>query len=130
MMNIEEATSWWNNAIEAIKMAQFGITVSPNGAANRAYYAAFYAVSALFSLDDIEFKKHYAVESAVHRDLVNTGRWRPELGKKYSDLFKLRMVGDYGNTERVTTEEADAAIFDAREILEAVHKEHPDLFPL
>jgi hypothetical protein len=130
MTEIEEALSWWNNALEAIRMAHHGLAISPNGAANRAYYAAFYAVSAILSLEGVEYKKHKAVETAVHRDFVNTGKWNAELGRKYSDLFSLRLVGDYGNIERVSPEDAESAINDAVSILEAVSKEHPDLFNL
>ena len=116
--------------MEAIEMACFGINVSPNGAANRAYYAAFYAVTAILALEDIKLKKHRAVVTSVHRDFVHTGRWAESLGENYSHLFKLRLMGDYSIERLVPIDEAKAAIDKSWSILEAVSKERPDLFPL
>ena len=130
MTTIEEAVSWWQNAIEAFQMANFGLNVSVMGAANRAYYSAFYAMNAILAVQGVEYKKHQAVEAAVHRDFVRTGRWTKDIGQKYTALFKLRLLGDYGNLERVSLDEAKTAISFSWSILEAVSKERPDLFPL
>jgi len=64
----------WSRALQALQTAQFTLPPDPDAAAFRAYYAAFYAVSALLALEENLFTKHAAVESAVHRDLVKTGR--------------------------------------------------------
>ena len=58
-------------AEDAIKVSENNLSISSDSAASRAYYAAFYAVYALFALRDVVFRKHSAVESAVHRDLVS-----------------------------------------------------------
>ena len=52
-----------------------------DSAASRAYYAAFHAVTALFGLEGRTFAKHSALEAAVHRDLVKTGKWASDLGR-------------------------------------------------
>ena len=70
--------------------------MSPDAAASRAYYAAFYAVSALFALEECDFAKHSQVRAAVHRDLVKSGRWPTERGEDYSFILRLRETADYG----------------------------------
>ena len=71
----ETAAALWSRAQDALESASVLIGVDPDSAASRAYYAAFYAVSALFALEGRSFNKHTALESAVHRDLVRTGKW-------------------------------------------------------
>jgi uncharacterized protein (UPF0332 family) len=101
----------------------------PECAASRAYYAAFYAVLALFAFESKSFKKHSGVEAAVHRDLVHTGRWPTELGKLYSNLAARRLAGDYGAVVSVTVKLAREAIRDAGRILEAVRRASPQPLP-
>ncbi|MGH9423479.1 MAG: HEPN domain-containing protein [Thermoanaerobaculia bacterium] len=94
----------------------------PDAAASRAYYAAFYAVSGLLAEEGHSFRKHSAVETAVHRDLVRTGRWTLELGEMYSRLQARRVTGDYGGELHVSSEQAAEAVAAARRILEEVLK--------
>ncbi len=103
-------------------------TLDPDSAASRAYYAAFYAVSARFVLEGKEFSKHSAVETAVHRDLVKAGIWPTELGQKYSQLSETRSIGDYGEIEHVSEANAAEAIQIAEEILATIAREHPHVF--
>ncbi len=124
----ELVDSLWDRARDALLAARQLLGTSPDSAASRAYYAAFFAVSAHFALGGRTFRKHSAVEAAVHRDLVKHGLWPKELGAKYSALVETRSVGDYGTTERVSADEASDAVRDAADILQAVAAGHPDLF--
>lgn len=92
----------------------------PDSAASRAYYGVFHAATAFFLSEGVEFGKHEAVETAVHRDLVRTGRISRELGSAYSGLRELRLVGDYGLDESVTIEDARDALTRARAFLAAL----------
>lgn len=65
-----EAAALWDRAQKAVASARALVETDADGAASRAYYAAFYAVSALFSVEGKAFTKHTAVAAAVHRDLV------------------------------------------------------------
>lgn len=116
----------WERAEDAIKVSENNLLISPDSAASRAYYAAFYAVSALFALRGAVYRKHSAVESAVHRDLVRAGIWEKELGKNYANLIELRTTGDYGGIEHVTLAEAKEAVNMAKKILNAVKKICPE----
>lgn len=75
------------------------------------------------------FKRHSAVEGAVHNDLVRTGRWPVDLGKAYSFLRETRTTGDYGGDLHVSEEDALKALNFAQCILKAVHNERPEIFP-
>jgi uncharacterized protein (UPF0332 family) len=120
----EEATSLWLRAKEDLKAAS---VLSELGffdaAASRAYYAAFSAVSALFAAHDATFRRHSQIESAVHRDLVHSGRWGVSLGADFSFLRSLRATGDYGVAVHVGKADAQAAIQAAQRIVDEVAKE-------
>lgn len=126
MTGRKEAEFLWGRAVETLKDAEE--VSSANGKGNRAYYAAFYAVSALLALDGMTFKTHKAVEGAVHQKLVNSGRWSVELGDMYKRLHRLRIIGDYGWFRIVPDDEAREAVAAARRILRAVHDAQPDMF--
>jgi uncharacterized protein (UPF0332 family) len=76
-----EALDYWARAAQALQTAESLIDRDPDASSSRAYYAAFYAVSALFALEQVSHTKHTAVERAVHRDLVKPGRWSVELAR-------------------------------------------------
>ena len=126
----ELAQAFWSRALTAFQVAESLLLRDANSSSSRAYYAAFYAVSALFALQDKKFSKHSAIEAAVHRDLVHTGVWPKERGSDFSFLRGTRNRGDYEVIEDVSEENAREALAAAQRILEAVHQEHPDLFPL
>ena len=122
-----EALAHWEYAREDLNVARHDLPMSPRNAATRAYYAAFHAVSAVFALEGRTFTRHSSVESAVHRDLVKSGRWSIDLGINYSNLFKLRQTSDYDVSETITPEAALAAIGAAASILQAVQQARPEL---
>jgi uncharacterized protein (UPF0332 family) len=129
-MTAEYARTEWDRALEAFRAAQ--LLVAHGGfdsTASRAYYAAFHAATALFALEGRTFTKHSALETAVHRDLVKTGRWSADLGRDYSFCLDVRGVGDYGSDVRVDANQATDAIEAARRILLAVHDALPTQFP-
>ncbi|MBI2339238.1 MAG: HEPN domain-containing protein [Deltaproteobacteria bacterium] len=121
----EEALDFWQRASQALKTVDTLVSTDPDAAASRAYYAAFYAVSALFSVQGKSFVKHSAVEAAVHRDLVMKGLWSENLGADFSFLRSLRETGDYGGGIHVSSEAAADAKDAACRLLEAVRKASP-----
>jgi uncharacterized protein (UPF0332 family) len=117
----------WERAGNALESAKLLLESDADASASRAYYAAFHAVTALFALEGRKFKKHSAVRSAVHRDLVHEGRFTPELGDDFDLLMDLREQGDYGGISRVSSEDARVAVEKAAGILEAVRRACPGL---
>ena len=118
-MNVE-AADFWDRAKKALAVSRAIVPIDADAAASRAYYAAFYAVSAHFALDGRTFTKHTAVEAAVHRDLVRAGTWHSDLGQEYSRLVRLRRTGDYGVGQHVPPEQAEQAVQLAGSILRAI----------
>jgi uncharacterized protein (UPF0332 family) len=49
----------------------------PDFAASRAYYAAFYAATALLLDEGVEMSKHSAVIASIHQRFVRTGKLSP-----------------------------------------------------
>jgi uncharacterized protein (UPF0332 family) len=88
--------------------------------ASRAYYAAFYAATAVLLCEELEFSKHSGVIAFIHREFVKTGRLDKRHGKNLNWLFELRGVGDYGATIHVSRRDAERAIKVAAEFLDAI----------
>jgi uncharacterized protein (UPF0332 family) len=105
-----EVHDLWRRAVQTLETARGLVGSDPDSAASRAYYAAFHAVTAIFASEGKSFRRHSAVETAVHRDLVNTGRCSEEFGIAFSKLAKLRSTADYGSPAHISSYEAmDAA---------------------
>jgi uncharacterized protein (UPF0332 family)/predicted nucleotidyltransferase len=104
---VEQAVDeWMTRADEALASGQAELQARRYSfAINRAYYAAFYASSAVLLRRGRHFVKHKGVQTALHRDLVRPGLMAPEHGKAYDELYKLRLLADY----TVTSIDADQA---------------------
>ena len=89
-------------------------------AASRAYYAAFYAATAVLLNEGLEFSKHSGVIASIHQRLVKTGKLDKEQGKELNWLFELRNVGDYGVTIHVSQQDAERAVQVAENFLRAI----------
>jgi uncharacterized protein (UPF0332 family) len=64
-------------------------------AANRLYYACFYAVSALLINDGYEAHTHSGVKTLLGLHYIKENKIENEFGKMYNNLFGLRQTGDY-----------------------------------
>ena len=79
-----------------------------NNAANRMYYACYYAVSALLIANGITAKSHDGVIQMFGLHFIRTGIFPAYYGKYYSQLFNERQTGDYEdlyNHDEVSTAE-------------------------
>jgi uncharacterized protein (UPF0332 family) len=112
--NLERAQQAVNAARE---LAAGGYT---DFAASRAYYAAFYAATALLLSEELSFGKHSAVLSFIHKEFVRKGKLSKTHGKNLNWLFELRGVGDYGVTLHVSQRDANRAIQVASDFLLAI----------
>ena len=66
--------------------------------ANRLYYAAYYAASALLIAYGIRTKSHEGNISQFGQHFVMTGIFSTDIGRFYNQLFQMRLTGDYGDT--------------------------------
>lgn len=84
-------------------------------AASRAYYAAFYAATALLHSEGITLSKHAAVIAKVGQLFAKTGRLESYLHRLLIDMFDERQVADYSGTgfsaDRAETAHQNATVF-------------------
>ena len=87
---------WMRKAEEALESGQSELTAGRlDFAVNRAYYACFYAASAVLLEMGKKFVKHSGLRGAVHRDLVKSGLLDPRWGKVFDRTFENRQSADY-----------------------------------
>lgn len=63
--------------------------------ANRLYYAAYYAASALLIKQGCQANTHSGVKAMLGQNFIKTGKLSREAGKLYNRLFNCRLTGDY-----------------------------------
>jgi uncharacterized protein (UPF0332 family) len=114
--NLERADTNLQVASELLDMGYYDVSAS------RAYYAAFYAASALLLNEGIDTSKHSGVIALVHQHFVKGGKLSKEQGRNLNWLFELRSVGDYGVSLHVDQNDARKAVDTAKEFFEAVKK--------
>jgi len=88
--------------------------------ASRAYYAAFYAATALLLGEQLEISKHSGVIASIHQRFVKSGRLEKKYGRDLNWLFELRGIADYGATIHVSRQDAMKAVGAAEGFLRAV----------
>jgi uncharacterized protein (UPF0332 family) len=129
-MSREKAVALWERAKLSFSAAATLVDLDADSTASRAYYSAFYAVSAWFALRGRFYKKHSAVRAAVNQDMVHAGIWPESNSKTFAFLSNLRSTADYGLETHASNEEAEKAVKAARVILEEVSKLEPGIFTL
>jgi len=105
---------------EAFQAARQVLTASLAAAVNRAYYACFYAASAVLIAESRKFVKHAGLQAAVHKHLVHPGRLSKDLGKAYDRLALARYQADYEAEVTWTLQKAADAIEAAERIVAAL----------
>lgn len=107
---------------DAKKMLQDKL--SPRSIINRAYYAAFYAVLALFLKTDINLKtsKHTGIISIFDREFVNTEKIDKHYSKILHKLFEARQEGDYKELITFSLEDGIEFVRLAEDFLEGIKK--------
>jgi uncharacterized protein (UPF0332 family) len=73
--------------------------------ANRLYYAAFYAISALLMANGDTAQTHSGVRHIFGLKFIKTGILPQETGRLYHRLFSMRQTGDYDDTYDVAAED-------------------------
>lgn len=73
--------------------------------ANRLYYAAYYAASALLIANEIRVKSHEGCIGQFNLHFVKTGLVPIDMGKLFSTLFDMRLTGDYSDRFDLTEED-------------------------
>jgi len=91
-----------------------------NNIANRLYYAAFHAVSALLIHDRHNIGTHQGAVIMLHQYYVKTGLLPKEAGAFYSQLQTLREKSDYNCTYNATEEDTAPRIAQTKQFIDQV----------
>ena len=88
--------------------------------ANRLYYAAYYAVSALLLQSGYSVQTHHGIIQMLGLHFIKTGIIDKEFGSLYGQLFSLRQTGDYGDTFGLTEKQVLPLLPQTEELIEAI----------
>ena len=88
--------------------------------ANRLYYAAYNAVSALLISNGDTAQTHSGVRHIFGLKFIKTGILPPETGRLYHRLFSMRQTGDYDDTYDVAAEDVLPNIEPTGKLLDVV----------
>jgi len=88
----------------------------------RAYYAMFYAASALLASKGISRSKHSAILAAFGEHFAKTGLIEPNYAKSFGHAFDARLDSDYDITFAADRALAEGVLGDAREFVERVDR--------
>lgn len=91
-------------------------------AISRAYYAMFYAASALLRARGIVTKSHRGVIAKFGLEFVNTGVVEKYYAKALSLAETSREKADYDPTYRPSEKEAESIVEDAEHFIERIEK--------
>ena len=90
------------------------------GAANRSYYAAFHAMSALLIFDGYSMKKHSGVISKFREVYIKTGVFDTSMSEQIAALFKLRTECDYDAFYIVAKSDVEEQLHNAETIIHSL----------
>jgi uncharacterized protein (UPF0332 family) len=95
-VNPEAVLVYLRGARDALRSAQYNLDGDFYGVAiNRAYYAFFYAATALLLTLDLTRSKHSGVLAAFREYFVKPGTFPVRDSQAYGEAFELRNVTDY-----------------------------------
>lgn len=97
------------------------------GAANRSYYAAFHAMSAILIYDGYQLKKHSGVIAKFRELYIKTGIFDKAMSEQITSLFQIRTDCDYDSFYVVAKSDVAEQIVNAGAIIAAVEKRLDDI---
>ena len=92
------------------------------GAANRLYYACFYAACALLIKSGYTARTHAGVFSLLGEHFVLSGLISKDQNKFYRRVLELRQTGDYDDFIEVTEDEVLSLIQPAEKFIAEIEK--------
>lgn len=88
--------------------------------ANRLYYAAYNAVSALLIANGDVAQTHSGVIHLFGMKFIKTGIFTAESGRLYHELFTMRQTGDYDDTYGLTKDDVLPYVEPTAQLIEQV----------
>lgn len=109
---LEKARNTYEQTVTLIPMGYWNII------ANRLYYSAYYAVSALLLNEGHNVQTHNGIIQMLGYYFVKTGKISKELATNYGRLFSLRQTGDYGDTFDLTEQDVKPLVEPTKQIID------------
>jgi uncharacterized protein (UPF0332 family) len=91
-------------------------------AANRLYYACFYAASALLINDGHEARTHNGVKALIGLHYVSKGIIDKTLSTAFGKIFSLRQTSDYDDMADITENDIKPFLTPAKEFISVIEK--------
>ena len=91
-------------------------------AANRLYYACFYAVTALLIQNGSTTKTHSGVINQFGLNFVKTNIFSPQEGRLFQNLFELRQGGDYEDWIAISEEDVIPLVEPAKNLIDKIER--------
>ena len=88
-------------------------------AVNRSYYAVFYIAEALLNERDLRYSKHGTVHGAFAQHYIRTKIFDDKYHKLLIRTFRRRMLGDYDEVTKFSSEEVSDILEQAWDFLKA-----------
>ena len=89
---------------------------------NRSYYAAFYAIKAIYTIRGVDFKKHKTLLANFNKEYVATEIFPREIGRKISTLALIREQSDYNDFYMASNQESQQQVEIAEELITLVRE--------
>lgn len=87
---------------------------------NRSYYAAFYAMKSVYTIQGVDFKKHKTLIANFNKEFVATEIFPRDIGKKISTLSLIREQSDYNDFYVASKSESRQQVEIAEELVDLV----------
>ncbi|MDD5675283.1 MAG: HEPN domain-containing protein [Chitinivibrionales bacterium] len=114
----------WQCAFETLQDAKklLSANASPRSIINRAYYAMFYAVLALFIKNDIAIhsSKHSTVISRFDSEFVKPGKIPKECSRSLHRAFDDRQEFDYKDFAKISLTDAEGILREAETFIATI----------
>ena len=111
----------YDRAVETLEVAK---ELFKNGkykdANNRSYYAAYYAMRAVYTLQGKDFKKHKTLLAEFKKEFVATEIFPRTIGRKISMLALIREQSDYNDFYIASIAESQQQVEIADELIKLV----------
>jgi uncharacterized protein (UPF0332 family) len=118
-LNRDTVLVYMDGAREALASAHYNFDGGYYGVAvNRAYYAFFYAATAILLTRDITRSKHAGILAAFREQFVKPGDFPVEDSLAYGQAFEMRNVADYEQLGRADPDQAQAVIKDSERFVD------------
>lgn len=110
-------------AAHTLRQAEaLGAMTEWDGAANRTYYAMFYAAVAMLAKQDVSARTHSGVLALVDRELVRLGLLPRQEAAHLREAFRLRQRADYAETDPIDAERGQELIEAAQSFLKQAER--------